>query len=122
MNNPLIELDYAGVLSTLQELLGQHVTVLIAGADALLTGVPQESAARFRGLLRRTQASRQIGGAYEDDESVFLVGGDVEDEDLGSWFALMPESFVGAHRNDDDRSLTVVCGQIATIITWASEE
>ena len=119
---PHDELDYAGVLSTLQELLGQHVTVLIAGADALLTGVPQEPAARFRGLLRRTQESWQIDGAYDDDESVFLVAGDAEDEDLDSWFALMPESFVDAHRDDDERSLTVVCGQIATIISWASEE
>ena len=114
---PPRELDYAGVLSTLQELLGQHVTVLIAGAHA-----PQEPAARFRGLLRRTQESWQIDGAFDDDESVFLVGGDVEDEDLVSWFVLMPESFVDAHRNDDDRTLTVVCGQIKTIIIWAPEE
>lgn len=112
------ELDYLGVLSALQELLGQRVTVIISGPQAILSGDPQRPAARFRGALRRTQ-SWMPDGSFE---TIVLVGGDPRDEELTSWFALMPDTFIGAHRNDELQTITIVCSELAIIISSSPED
>ena len=59
---PPVDLDYAGVLSALQGMLGQRVTVLVSAAPAKARMV-----ASFSGELHRVQV--------EDDMAIVVVGG-----------------------------------------------
>lgn len=110
------QLDFEQVLETLQEALGERVIVIIAGAHKLLVGDNQEPSARFSGRLRRAHNGWEIEHAFDDGEVLFLVGADAQNDEHASWFALSPSSFIGAHRNEQD--LTVVCGDVALVITW----
>lgn len=118
----LQQLDFTGVLSWLQGLLGQRVIVIVADAHELLQGLQPEPTARFSGVLCRAHNAWQIEDAFDHDETLFLVGSGTGRGDSTSWFALQPDAFIGAHRNDERNDITIVNGAIALVVSSVTDE